>query len=268
VLGFGASSRLAAAYDIAVTGTMAITSIVYFVVMRQTWRWSLARALPLLVLFLSVDIPFFAANLIKFPDGGYVPVLIALWLFMSMLTWRKGHALVAEHEAACPPLQEFWSRVGPTAPRVAGAGIFLVDDPNSVPSILVHYVDRVRALPEVVVLLKVTTEHVPVVEEPRRWHCDAFSHGLYRLQTHYGFMERPNVEALLREVARSREIPIVPSEVTYYVPHASFLGTNKGKMGSIPERAFGFLERNARNADAYLNIPPAQVVEFGIRIDL
>jgi KUP system potassium uptake protein len=269
VLGFGASSRLAAAYGIAVTGTMAITSIVFFRVMRQTWRWPLVKALPILVLFLSLDLPFFAANLIKFPDGGYVPVLIAIWLFITMMTWRTGHALVAQHEAACPPLEQFWPHVDQyVVARTPGAGIFLVEDADSVPSILMHHLKRVRALPEVVILLKVITEHVPVVEEPRRWHSQALSRGFYRLRTRYGFMEKPDIEALLHEVATSHEIPVVPSDATYYIPHASFLGTNQGKMGRVSERVFAFLERNARDTDAYLNIPPAQVVEFGTRIDL
>jgi KUP system potassium uptake protein len=192
------SSRLAAAYGVAVTGTMTITSIVFYAVARHTWGWPRAAALPMLVLLLAIDLPFLAANLSKFSHGGYIPVLIAVTLLGIMLVWRKGHALVAQYHRRCPELAEFLSDLEPQmAIRVPGAAVFLTE---LAPATLLHHVKRNRALHEIVMLLTIKTEHVPTVEGSRRWELHGESRGFYRVIARYGYLEEPDVAALLHEI--------------------------------------------------------------------
>jgi len=270
VLAFQHSERLAAAYGIAVTGTMGITSVVYFVVTRTTWRWPLAKALPLLVLFLSFDLPFFGANLLKFFEGGYVPILVGAAFFLVMVLWRRGRALLREyHDTVAPPMDEFLRDIdGMLSGRVPGIGIFMVSNSSRVPPTLFHYAQRIHVLPETVVLMTVVTEHVPTVPRAERFSVETVGSGVHRAIVRSGFMETPNAPELAEEAFSRLGIAADPSAVTFYVGHETFLATNRGKMGSWSEGIFAFLARNAQPATAYFGIPPEQVVELGAQIDL
>jgi KUP system potassium uptake protein len=263
------SSRLAAAYGVAVTGTMTITSIAFYAVARHTWGWPRATALPMLVLLLAIDLPFLAANLSKFSHGGYIPVLIAVALLGIMLVWRKGHALVAQYHRRCPELTEFLSGLKPQiAIRVPGAAVFLTELDSIAPATLLHHVKRNRALHEIVMLLMIKTEHVPTVEGSRRWELHGESKGFYRVIARYGYMEEPDVAALLHEIVAKSDPELRLEDVTFYLGRSTFLATERGRMGPLAEATYAFLERNARAADLYFRIPPALVVELGNRIDL
>jgi KUP system potassium uptake protein len=264
------ASQLAAAYGIAVSGTMAITSIVYFVVTRQTWKWPLYASLPVLLLFLSFDLPFFGANLLKFMEKGYVPIIVAAGFLVVMLDWKIGRSILAELIAErSPPLDRFFAELDDHCPqRVPGTAIFLASMANGVPPVLDNHVKRIRALREKIVLLTVATEHVPFVAEDQRFEVEDLGKGFWRVTVHTGFMEKPNVPKLLARVKAERELPIDLEEVTYYLGRETFLAGRGGKMKPLAEGLFAFLARNAKSATSYFAIPPEQVVELGMQIDL
>jgi KUP system potassium uptake protein len=269
VVSFRESSHLAAAYGIAVTGTMAITSIVFYVVTREVWGWSIAKALPLLVLFLGVDLAFLAANLFKFFEGGFVPVLIATAIIAAMLIWSRGRTLVVErYRQRFPRVEDAYSLVAARlAARVPGTGIFLGSSADYVPPALVQHVERNRALHEHVILLTVKTADVPYYEGERIETRD-LPFGMRRVIVHYGFMEHPNVPAVLRAYCEPRGVPLDEKDTTYYLGREIILATDEGMMGSLAESVFAYLQRNTARADRHFNIPPAQVVEIGSQIDL
>ena len=280
VVTFKESGKLAAAYGIAVTGTMGITSVVYFVVTRQTWGWPAARSAPLLVLFLAFDLPFFGANLLKFFEGGYVPVAVAIVFLTAMLVWKIGRGHLADQlRAKSPPLAEFLARLPePDAPiaepkrgeviRVPGTGVFMASMADGVPPVLVHHVERLGVVPKSVVLLTIAFEHVPYVDDARRVVVDPLGKGFVRVVGRYGFMENADVPALLARAAGDASFAPDLDDLTYFLGRETFVASEKGKMGPLSEGLFALLSRNSRSATAYFSIPPEQVMEIGTQIDL
>jgi KUP system potassium uptake protein len=271
VLGFQESSRLAAAYGLAVTGTMGITSVVFYVVVRQTWKWSAAVALPILLTFLAFDLPFFAANLLKFFDGGYIPFVVGALLFAVMVVWKRGRSLLSEYYATrSEPLAEFLAHLSERImARTPGVAVFMASSTHGVPPVLGHVARRIRALHETVVLLTVNTEHRPhVPAEERLESAEALGNGFFRVVLRYGFTDEPRVpEALSQAVARGA-VPSSVADAEYFLGRETFLATSGGRMGALAEEVFGFFSRNARSATAYFGIAPEQVVEIGTQIDL
>lgn len=281
VLLFEESSKLAAAYGIAVTGTMAITSIIFFVVTRATWGWSLARALPVLVLFLSFDIPFFLANAAKFFHGGYVPILIGAAFFTTMVVWRRGRRMLSDALGRrTKPVDEFLeelclldkadSKPGPN-PRVRhrlkGTAVVMASNPEGIPPTLVHHVDRLHVLHDTLVILTIVTARVPYVPEGKRTEVVALGGGLHRVIGTYGFMDTPDVPKLLEE-AKKNGLQADIDDVTYFLGRETILGLPTGEMGEIEESFFGLLSRNSRPATAHFRVPPDKVIEIGTQIDL
>jgi KUP system potassium uptake protein len=270
VLAFRESSKLAAAYGIAVTGTMGITSVVYFVVLRQTWRWPLLKALPLLILFLAWDLPFFASNLLKFMDGGYVPMLVGVLFFSLMIIWKRGRAFLAQYfHDTSPPLDAFLADLDDKVKaRVPGTAVFLTSSDHETPPVLVHHVRHNKALHQQVILLTVRTEHVPRVDRGQVFELTELSRGFHRIVVHSGFMQTPDVPTLLREAAAEKGVPIDFADITYYLGRETFLATDAGKMGRFTEGLFGFMARNAGSPTLYFGLPPDRVVELGMQVDL
>jgi KUP system potassium uptake protein len=269
VLGFRASSRLAAAYGIAVTGTMVITSLIYFEVTRSTWRWPAWKSVPLVALFLSFDVPFFVANLFKFLDGGYVPVLVAAALTIVMITWNRGRRIYAARAAAVAPTCGAFLADLPTtlAARIPGCGIFLTGSVTGVPLSLVHYVARIRSLPESVVLLTIQIVHQPHASQDAMTF-EPLGAGIGRLTIERGFMDASHVTPLLERAMARFHIPLDLEHVTYCLGRETFLATRAGSMGPVTESLFAFLVRNARSATTHFRLPPEQVIEIGLQIDL
>jgi KUP system potassium uptake protein len=270
VLVFKESSKLAAAYGIAVTGTMGITSVVYFVVVRKTWGWSMAKALPLLILFLAFDLPFFGANLLKFFEGGYVPMVVAVALFFLMVVWKRGRAFFLEAiSGRVPPLDTFLGDLDAKClARVPGTAVFLTSSSTHTPPVLVHHVQHNKVLHETVILLTVHTLHVPRVSAQESIAWKDLGHGFHRLVVKSGFMQSPNIPALLAFAAARHTLTIDFEDITYYLGRETFLATDEGKMGRFTETIFGFMSRNATPATAYFGLPPERVVEIGLQIDL
>jgi KUP system potassium uptake protein len=270
VIGFQKSERLASAYGIAVTGTMMLTSFVYYVVMRRTWKWSPLVCALVLGLFLSFDLPFFLANTVKILDGGWVPVLIGVGFIAAMLIWSKGRSLIVEEysrrfgsiEEALPLLQQ---RV---VARVPGTAVFMASSTTHVPPILVHIVERTRTLHERVFLLTVLTEDVPVVSAEERFEISTLGGGFHRVVARFGFMEDPIVPTVVRAAAEKVGPAIDGESVTYFLGREAVTGRKTGTMGRFAEGLFGYLQRNAVAADAVFQIPPRQVIEVGIQLEL
>ena len=270
VISFKNSSNLAAAYGVAVTGTMVITSIAYYVVVRKTWHWSRWVALPVLVLFLAFDIPYFGANLVKFFDGGYIPLLIGAGIFLVMVVWKRGRSLLAAHYADhATPLEAFLANLqAPGTVRVPGTCVFMASSSTHTPPILTHHLRHNHVLHQTVVLLTVVTEHRPRVPGAERITATLLGEGVWCGVAHYGFFQEPNVPAALRQAAHRFGVPIALDEVTYYIGRETLLATSAGRMGRWSELFFAFLSRNALGATAYFRIPPDRVVELGMQIDL
>jgi KUP system potassium uptake protein len=296
VLGFKESTKLAAAYGIAVTGTMAITSIVFYTVARQTWGWSNTKALPLLILFLAFDLPFLAANAAKLFVGGYVPVIIGTVFFAGMVIWRRGRRLLAEHiQRQSIPLDTFIENIAQYVhTRAPGTGVFMCSSGNGVSPVLRQCASKTGTLHERIILLTLTFDHVPHVDDAQRTTVAELGKGFLRVIANYGFMENPDVPALLRQVlpeadrqsfiagelaaaesvARISTARLPSTEATtrsptvYFLGRETFMATGKGKMGAVEESIFGFLSRNAQPATAYFSIPSEQVIEIGSQIDL
>lgn len=267
----GSSSKLAAAYGIAVTGTMGITSVVFFVVTRTTWKWPLWRALPLLAFFLAFDIPFFVANATKFLHGGYVPVIIGAVFFTVMVVWRRGRRMLADAlDERTKPVDEFLAEYGKGTRiqcRIAGTGVVMSSHAEGVPAVFVHHVDRLKVLHESIVILTIATARVPYVQASKRAKVEALGGGFHRVVGTYGFMENPDVPALLRDAKRAG-LDANIDDVTYFLGRETMLAGPGGQMGEVEESLFGFLTRNSRPATSHFKLPPSQVIEIGTQIDL
>ncbi len=268
VLAFKSSSALAAAYGIAVTGTMAITTIVYYVVVTRTWGWPRWKALPLLVTFLGIDLAFFTSSATKFVDGGWFPVLMAGAVYTVMTTWQSGRRHLARHMAeAMLPLQTFLDDVEAVKPhRVKGTAVFMAANPNGVPPILLHHFKHNQALHEKVVLLNVSNEHVPEVARQERVKVTELSNGFYRVNIRTGFMQQTNVPLALAACAR-QGLVIDPARTSYFLGRETLLPTGRARMMPWRKTLFAFISRNARPATAHFGLPPNRVVELGMQID-
>ena len=281
VIVFQESSKLAAAYGIAVTCAMTITSIVFFVVVRNTWKWPLVAALPLLLFFWTFELPFLFANAAKFFHGGYVPIAIGAVFFSIMVVWRRGRRLLAEALARkTKPVDEFLQEIClsdetdpkqktlPIDHRLKGSAVVMASLSEGIPPTLVHHVERLRVLHEWLVILTITTARVPYVPEGQRTKIAALGGGIHRVIGTYGFMETPDVPALLKEaVANGLDAPI-DDTVTYFLGRETILALPGGRMGEVEESFFAVLSRNSRPATAHFKLPPGQVIEIGTQIDL
>ncbi len=270
VLSFRHSARLASAYGIAVSGTMAITSVVFFQVTRETWRWSLPRALPVLALFLSFDIPFLLANLTKVVDGGYVPLAVGAAFFVVMVDWRMGMGhLRTYRESQSQSLEAFRALLASNGvARVEGTAIYPAVT-EGVPPILVLQATRIRAVMSRIVLLHIAIEHEPQVALERRSDVVSFDdRGIAQVTLRFGYLESPDVHAELAIALEQHGVAIALEEASYVVGRETFVAGAGGNMGATSERLFAVLWRNARSAVDHLGLPPAQVIELGTRVDL
>jgi KUP system potassium uptake protein len=269
VLAFRRSTNLAAAYGIAVTGTMAITSLLYFAVMRHAWGASLGRSLAILLLFLAFDLPFLGANLLKLFQGGYVPILLGAALTVVMIIWKRGGRLLSEYQSNLKSPDRMMPRLlERVKTRVPGTAVFMVHRPAGVAALLVHYVSRIQTLHEKVVLLTMETEPVPLLTGERRLEIEDLGQGVWAVVGRHGFMEETNVPRLLQAAVRTGRLPVRLDDVTYFLGRETFMATERGQMGRVSESIFAFLVRNATPADRHFQIPPERVVELGTQVDL
>ncbi|MGA9525261.1 MAG: potassium transporter Kup [Myxococcaceae bacterium] len=269
VLGFGSSSRLAAAYGIAVTMTMIITTVLAFFVARYLWNWSLTASLGICSFFLVIDVSFFGANLLKFADGGWFPILVALVVFTLLTTWKRGRQILAERlRTQTFPLDLFLSNIRSNPPmRVPGVAVFMTGNPHGTPPALMHNLKHNKVLHEKVVLLTTSTAEVPHVRPEERVEFTPLEQGIFRVVAHYGFMETPDVPELLGQLGKFG-LAFRMMETTFFLGRETLIPSRKPGMALWREALFSWMSRNAHSATAFFNLPPNRVVEMGTQIEL
>ncbi len=274
VLAFRSSSALAAAYGIAVTGTMAITTILFYVLARSHWQWSIWRAGALTAFFLIIDLAFFSANMLKIAQGGWVPLAIALGIFILMTTWQRGRGIVRGLLVdASIPLDALLNDLGDENPdkrfkpaRVPGTAVFLTSESRNAPLVLLHHLKHNKVLHENVVLLSILVAPVPEVPLAERIEVTCFPHNFSRIKAKYGFMQTPNVPEVLA-LGAERGIIAKPSETTYYLGRENLIPTGTKQLARWRKKLYIFMQRNARPATQFFGIPPNRVVELGAQME-
>jgi KUP system potassium uptake protein len=268
VVEFGSSTALGGAYGVAVTGTMAVTTVLFCFLARQRWRWPVWRVAAVAVVFLGIDLAFFSSNMTKVRQGGWVPLAIAACVFLLMSTWHRGAELLNRHlEGLGQPLESFLEEVERIKPiRVAGTGVFLTANAGRVPLVLQRHLTYNKVLQREVILLAVVTDEVPEVEEARRLRLEALPQGLYRVRAHYGFMERPNVREIIAR-CRGLGLEAPTDDTTYYLGRMRLMPTGPAPMMRWRKRLFGLMARHASSVPDFFSIPPDRVVELGARIE-
>lgn len=269
VLVFGSSSRLAAAYGLAVTATMGITSVLYFFLVVRSWKWPLWRAVMVVSLFLAFDLAFFGANLLKILDGGWFTVAIALCVAISMVTWRDGRAALEDRMLETRlPIENFVKDVAERHPyRVSGDAVFMTVSADVTPLALLHFYKHAHVLHERVILLSVKSGDQPTIADRDRLRIDELGSNFYRVVATYGFMERPDVLKALR-LASEKGLTLEPSSSTYFLGRETLLTNGPSRMMHWRKSLFAGMSRNAQSAMGYFGIPVDRVVELGTQIAL
>jgi KUP system potassium uptake protein len=266
---FRTSAALAAAYGIAVTSTMVVTSVFLFVVLRDRQHRSPVVAGVVAGGFLAIDLMFFSANALKFAHGGWFPLALAVTIVLIMTTWATGRRLLtARIRERSSSFEEIAARTGEDRPLTARrCAVFLSRDLDRVPPALWRMVHHLDVRPERSILVNVVTEPTPKVDEVDRFDLREAADGVYRVAVRYGFMEEPNVPAVIARL-RDRGLDVDPDEVVYVLGRETIIASDRPGMALWRERLFGFLTRNAARATAFYQIPPRQVIEVGAEIDL
>jgi KUP system potassium uptake protein len=266
VLGFRSSSNLAAAYGIAVTATMVITSILFYVVVRHRWHWSRVKAGLVVAPLLIVDLAFFAANVPKIPDGGWFPLVVAVGLLVQMAAWRRGRQLVAARTRRGERrLETLVDELGGIT-EVPGTAVFLFKDPGMIPPALVNNLRHNKVIHQTTIVASVVTREVPRVAPDERVQVEPVSEGLYSVVLNFGFMEEPDVPAALARLGA--EVVADAAKATYFVGRESVLPTELEGMPLPLERLYSLLHRGADSAARFFHLPAGQVFEVGAHVEI
>jgi KUP system potassium uptake protein len=269
VLLFGTSSNLAAAYGIAVAGTMVMTTLLISVVARRQWKWSRPAVILVTGCFLVMDLSFFASNVLKIPHGGWLPLIMGTGIFLLMTTWNGGRRLIAKHLwSKMPQLTTYLTEVR-TQPftRVSGTAIYLTQFPGLTPPSFVQNVRHNKVLHEQLVFLTTTTARVPTVTDSHHVRIEPLAKDVRRVVIQYGFMETPNIPRLLA-ACRIQGLDLDLDRATFFLSRVNSLATPKPGMALWRERLFIFLSRNSQRASSFFHIPVEQVVEIGVVVEI
>jgi len=266
VLFFGSSSNLAAAYGIAVTGAMFIDTCLMSVVLFALWKWPAWKAVPLLALFFVVDIAYFGANLIKVPDGGWVPLAIGLTIFTMLTTWSRGRKLMQQQMAAgAMPIPVFVKSAANSATRVPGTAVFMTSSADGVPHALLHNLKHNKVLHERIILLTIKIADVPFVREADHCALDDLGQGFHRLILKYGFMQPVDVPAALSRVGGCGGA-FKMLETSFFLSRQTLIASKSPGMPIWREKLFAWMLRNSQSAMEYFRLPTNRVVELGSQV--
>lgn len=265
VLGFRSSTNLAAAYGVAVTSTMVITTLLYYLVVRDRYRWSLPAAVALCGAFLVMDLAFFGANIPKIPHGGWFPLVVGALVFAVLTTWFTGRRLIRRRtRRGRTPLPAFLESVMEDAPqRVAGTAVYLFGIPGMAPPPLLYNFGSNHVLHEQILVVHVVTDETPRVHPVRRVVGIELAEGITEVELHYGFMEEPQVGADLE-----RHVGIDNQDTTYFLGRETVIVTDRPGMATWREHLFTFLRRNSTSAASYFNLPTDRVMELSAQVEL
>jgi KUP system potassium uptake protein len=284
VLAFRTSDALASTYGVAVTGTMLITTILFAVVQYRIWHWPLWGVVSLTSVFLTVDVAFFGANMVKFAEGGWFPLAAAAVIYLLMSTWRRGRQLVTTILTETSlPLDLFIPDIARRKPpRVPGVAVFMTSIPNVAPPVLLHHLKHNKMLHEKVLLMTLSSQEIPQVADGDRVTAEAKGSGLFQVHARYGFMESPNVPAILEAIAIRLHEPGEPppslklNDITFYLGRETLIvpprqpGAERlpGSMPAWRAELFAVMSRNAISAANFFGLPPNRVVELGAQIQV
>jgi len=269
VLGFRSSSKLAAAYGVAVTSTMLVSTILFYVVVREKWGWSRLAAGFLVGLFLVVDFTFFSANVGKIMHGAWFPLVIGGIVFTLMTTWRRGRQLLAgQLRSSTLTLPEFQETVKVSSPsRVTGQAIFMTGNPDVAPAALVNNLKHNKILHSEIALLHFITEDIPRVPMEKKVSVDKLGSGFYKIVARFGFMEDHNIGTVLALIL-AHGLNFTMEKISFFLGRERIVLGKKSRMSPWRTRLFAIMSRNAQEASTYYNIPADQVIEVGVRLEL
>ncbi len=269
VLGFQTSSNMASAYGVAVSSEMVITSLLFYILAREVWGWTLARTGILVAFFLLPDIAFFGANALKIPQGGWLPLALAVGIFVLLATWKRGREILSKRlQERSVPLKILMGDLAADPPlRVPGTAVFMSGNPGGTPPALVHNLAHNKVLHERVVFLTVTTEDVPHVPPGERVTVKHLGKGFHEVIARYGFMEDPSIQDVIEHCAQ-KKLVITLEGTTFFLGREELVSTERPGMARWRERLFAFMSRNALRATAFFQIPSTQVFEVGAQVEL
>jgi KUP system potassium uptake protein len=269
VLGFRSSENLASAYGIAVTSAMTVTTFALYFVARHSWGWPRWRALLMCGAFACIDVSFLLANAHKIVDGGWLPLAISALLLAIMHTWKCGRSEIQEkiYGGAITELELSDIARSKNIVRVQGSAIFMVATPKGTPLALLHHLKANKCLQQTVVLLTITTEELPYVDEEERFTLDSLGEGIWRAIGRYGYMESPNVTRLVERI-RAQGVPVNPATTTFFFNREMIISGGNARMFEWQKSLYAFLSRNARPVKDYYQIMPTQIIEIGLPVQL
>jgi len=269
VLGFGSSSDLAGAYGVAVSGEMVLTTLLLYLLTRHVWGWSFPRAGALVAFFLVFDLAFLAANALKIPQGGWVPLAIAVGLYVLMTTWKRGREILSKRMLEkTVPLKLLLADLAAEPPiRVPGTAVFMYGTTDGTPPALVHNLAHNKVLHEKIVFLTVITEDVPHIPVADRAVVKRIGKGFHSVVARYGFMQDPDINEIL-DACKTQQLEIPIEGTTFFLGRETLIASERPGMAIWRERLFAFMTRNALRATAFFKIPPNQVFEVGAQVEL
>jgi KUP system potassium uptake protein len=266
---FGSSTNIAGAYGVALSTLMVMTTLMFYVMCRDVWRWSRLKAGLIVGLFLSMDVPFLMANALKIEHGGWVPLAVAGALFLLMTTWRRGREILSKRMLEkSVPLNLLLADLAAEPPiRVPGTAVFMYGNADGTPPALVHNLSHNKVLHEKVVFLTVVTEDVPHVGSAQRVTVRRLGKGFHAVMARYGFMQDPSIDDVL-QAARAHQLVIPIEGTTFFLGRETLVASDRPGMPEWRAQLFGFMARNALRATAFFKIPPNQVFEVGTQVEL
>lgn len=269
VIYFGSSTNIAGAYGVALSTLMLMTTLMFYVMSREVWRWSFLRAVVVVGLFLAMDIPFFIANALKIRNGGWVPLATAAVLFLLMSTWKRGREILSKRlQEKSVPLNILMADLAADPPlRVPGVAVFMSGTRDGAPPALVHNLAHNKVLHERVVFLTVLTEEVPHVPSAERVIVRHLGKGFHNVTARYGFMDDPDIVDMI-DRCREKKLVIPLEGTTFFLGREELVSTDRPGMARWRERLFAFMSRNALRATAFFQIPSTQVFEVGAQVEL
>lgn len=267
---FESSSNLAAAYGIAVIGTMLMTTLLAFVVTRNLWRWPLWQSVLLTLGFLTIDLAFFSSTLFKIDQGGWFPLAVAGVICACMWTWRRGREVINRHlEASGVMVDTFLQRLGSRERnRIPGTAVFLAREPQRIPHALLHNLRHNKVLHKQVILLTIRTSDEPRIAPERRCFVEALPHDFYRVILTFGFAENPNVPEGLAACRTYCGLQLNPLEASHFIGRETLVPSPKSDLSKLQEQIYIFMANNSANAADFFGIPSNQAVELGRQLEV